>query len=126
MVVHFILDMLIYVLLCVVYSFCPLEKFVRVASKTRDLMLWCAAVTAEKDECAGIANMELGMREIDKLICDYTHMLVFQYWFSLNSSNFEDFKYFPSCWLSLIDICPPFFFAIKWLIFRTWRYQMHI
>lgn len=32
------------------------------------------AVTAEKDECAGIANMELGMREIDKLICDYTHV----------------------------------------------------
>lgn len=46
MVVHFILDMLIYVLLCIVYSFCPLEEFVRVASlSTRTQCRWQNQVT---------------------------------------------------------------------------------
>lgn len=53
MVVYFILDMLIYVLFCMVYFFCLLEKFVRVVFKIRDLMLWCAVLLVEKDGCVG-------------------------------------------------------------------------
>lgn len=125
MVVHFILDMLIYVLLCVVYSFCPLEKFVRVASKTRDLMLWCAAVTAEKDECAGIANMELGMREIDNLICDlyiYTYVgshYIHQILKTLNTSLLLTF---------LNGYLSPFCSAIKYLELRDIKcmYNVHV
>lgn len=112
MVVHFILDMLIYVLLCIVYSFCPLEEFVRVASKTRDLMLWCAALSAEKDGCAGSLYGVLGMRErliIYRNLWLYTHVgvpiLVFiafiKFWRTLD-------LYFPT-----VDLICPLLFCLQ-------------
>lgn len=130
MVVHFILDMLIYVLLCIVYSFCPLEKFVRVASKTRDLMLWCAALSAEKDGCAGSLYGVLGMRErliIYRNLWLYTHVGVPILVFIAFIKFWKDFRFiFPYCWLNL----SPFVLLTKlpaWRCFITWGVEnMHL
>lgn len=117
MVVYFILDMLIYVLFCIVYFFCLLEKFVRVVFKIRDLMLWCAVLIVEMMDVL-VVNMEFGGWErliIYRNLWLYIYVGVLILVFIVFIKFWKDFRFiFFYCWFNL-------FFFVLFIKLFVWR-----